>query len=354
MRAALALGLCLLGLTLALNRLGERAPLPRAAGARADGGLDLILASTPPLAPPGRLGNRELFEAALVGDRVLVPEEGERGLMVVTLGPGLEFEARDVFDPRSAEEAGRLEEALRTARPGTVVALVHLRAGASDAAAGGSWPQLLRSLGAADLPWAPRHAGWALVSARLRDGWRALAEGHAVDAGVVLPFALAPDVASYRERRPERWRPAPDPTRALHLDRELEAATLLEGVEHVPTAVAGEFPRAGLLFAPGPNRPARLSLPSLELGPGASLVTWLGFPDGALPSTDGATCELEVDGAVVARRYLPAGTRGWVPWRVPLGNAAGRRELVLVTRPGPEARGDTLVWAEPRLFPGIP
>ena len=99
MRGVFALALSLLGLTLALNYAGSRAPLPRAAGAAEDGGLDLLLASKPPLRPPGRLGGGEFFDLALVGDRVLVPEEGERGLQLVTLSPGLRFQSRRSWGP---------------------------------------------------------------------------------------------------------------------------------------------------------------------------------------------------------------------------------------------------------------
>lgn len=356
MRPVLALALVLLALTLALNHARTLFPEARPDGFLADRALELVVGAKGPMLPAGRLGggSETIGEEIRVGLRTFVAD-GRPGLRSVRVAPDGSPRSVGVHDLSAGAGAALLEE-VRGARPGEVLLLASSgRLQPADGRAPG--PELERALarlGARANPGTATPESWALIALRGERGWIPLAEGYSRDSGVALAFVLGGERALPADFQGDRVMVRAPERRVVTLAQELASASArTPGV--VPAVNRTVLGRRidGLCLAPvADGEPACLEWRDVELHEGSAVSAWLGLADDASAGSDGATCAVRVDGALVARQALVPGA----PWKHLLADLrpfAGRRvTLELVVEPGTSAQGDSVLWGLPALLHG--
>lgn len=362
MRSVLSLALLLLALTLALNHghaLFSKGP----ADARlADAAMEIVIGAKGPLLPAAPLGTgpERIGEAIRLGDRTLVGT-GASGIRAAFLGSDFALRAERCFDvARSQEDARALRAAVEEAEWGEILVLASSGRlePEQDESASTELDQALALLGARARVGTATPESWALLALRLEQGWVPLAEGYSRDSGVALSFVLALDLESHANFEPDLVLVRAGERSEVFLEEELHHASLRTmGVELARTGLVGGRRMAGILLPPiadpqGGASPGRLIWSDVELGTQSGLIVWLGLADGASDGSDGATCEVRVDGETVAQRVvLPE-----APWRVlqvDLKRFGGRKvDLELRVDPGQTARGDAVLWGRPMLLHG--
>ena len=360
MRGILAAALVCLGLTLAVEHWRTLFP-PFAADARADRALEILAAAKGPLLPAGRLGGgpERMDELIRLGDRTLVGTCAS-GLRAAFLGRDLELRGERCFDvARSEDEVRALEEALADVEPGELV--VFASSGRLEPAEESRCGELARAvmpLGARARPGETTPESWALIAARLAQGWVVLAEGYSRDCGVVLAFVLAPDLERYADFRGDFAEVRAPAQREIYLGEELQHASALSpGVALVAGRTVLGRPLDAILAPPrtppaGGARPSRVSWSHVALGPGSGLLAWVGLEDEASVGSDGVVFEVRVDGELVHGQSVQPGV-AWKVLQIDLRRFAGRSvELELAVDPRGSAAGDAALWGRPVLVHG--
>lgn len=359
MRAALALSLVLLALTLALNH--ARALFSGAQPERnlADRALEIVIGAKGPLLPAARIGSgpERIGEAIRLGDRTLVGR-GSSGLRAAFLGSDFAVLRERCFDvAHSLEDARALRTAVEDSGTGTVLVLASSgRLEPNDP--GASSPELARTLallGARAQPGAATPESWAMLALRLDRGWVPLAEGYSRDSGVALAFVLGPDLESYADFRGDFALVRALERCEVDLEAELQHASLrTSGVQRVRPAIVQGQSMTGIRLAPEPKTGGRgrLVWSGVVLGDESWLIVWLGLEDGTSADSDGVAIEVRIDGELVKRKVVQAGVR-WKVLRVPLSAFAGRSvELELAVDPLQDPAGDAALLGWPKLFHG--
>lgn len=362
MRAALALSLVLLGLTLALNHAREWFEAGPPPDARADRALELVLGAKGPLLPAARLGTgpETIGEVLHVGDRTLVGG-GADGLRVAFLGPDHVLLFHGFFDVAHDPSAARaLAERADGASEGAVLLVAssgRLEPESEDARA--ELDALIARLGAAFEPGHATPESWALIARRGERRWKVLAEGYSRDCGVALAWVLGRDRSGEpADLTPERaWFRAPARSE-VELAGELpHAARRTSGVAVARERFVGSRRFDGILVPPvleteGSASPGSVAWRDVPIGPDAGLVTWPGLVDGGAAGSDGVTFAVVVDGEPLARRAVRPGATPR-PWLVDLRPFSGRTiELELAIEPGAGGAADVPLWGRATLFQG--
>jgi hypothetical protein len=358
-RAALALSIVLLALTLALNHARTLFSGAEPEHELADRALEIVVGAKGPLLPAARIGSgpERIGEAIRLGERTLVGT-GRPGLRAAFLGPDFGLRAERCFDVGgSPDDARALLDAVEDSGTGTVLVLAS--SGRLQPVEPESPPpeleRTLELLGARARPGHVTPESWALVALRLERGWVTLAEGYSQDSGVALAFVLAPDLESYAGFQGDFARVRAGERPELQLEAELPHATLrTNGIQLArPANVLGQ-PMAAIRLPPEwkTGERGRLVWSGVPLGAGSWLITWLGLEDGASQGSDGVAVEVRIDGELVKRRDVQPGAK-WRVFPVYLGAHAGRRvELEIAVDPLQSTTGDAALLGWPKLLHG--
>lgn len=355
MRAVLALALVLLALTLALNHAHQLFPA-REQGQLADRALELVVGAKGPMLAAARLagGHEPIGEEIRVNERIWVAD-GRPGLRAVFLTRAGAPRAVRTYDVAGAQAADLLLD-VGAARAGEVLVLASSgriqRDGASAPSA--ELEQALAALGARAPLGTATPESWALLALRGERAWVPLAEGYSRDSGVALAFVLGEERALPAGFQADRVAVRAPAQRVVTLAPELAVASVrTRGVVVARNRTVLGRRMDGLCLAPASEQePARLAWSELGLHEGSTFVAWLGLADDASAGSDGAVCELRVDGMPLQRQEIRPGAP-WKLMRVDLRPYAGKRvTLELVVEPGAHARGDAVLLGWPALLHG--
>ena len=368
MRAALALSVVLLALTLALNESRTLFSGAQPERRLADRALEIVVGAKGPMLPVARIGSgpERIGEAIRLGDRTLVGT-GSQGLRAAFLAPDFALRAQGCFDvAHSPDDARALRASVEDSGAGTILVLASSGRLEADrpGASSDELERTLALLGARARPGQATPESWALLALRLERGWIPLAEGYSQDSGVALAFVLAPELESYADFRGDLALVRAGERGEVDLEAELEHATLrTSGIQRArPARVQGQ-PMTGIRLPPDGKAGGRgrLAWSGVPIGPESWLIAWLGLEDGSSADSDGVAVEVRVDGELVKlglgraeerRRVVQPGAR-WKVLPVDLGAFAGRRvELELDVDPLQSSAGDALLIGWPKLLHG--
>lgn len=364
MRGVLALALVWLALTLALNhwRTLLPAPAPAGNGVLADHALEIVVGAKGPLLPAATLGGGQerVGEIIRLGERTLSAAD-DSGLRVAVLGRGRELRVERCFDvAHSPDERRALGEAIGAAESGELFVLAS--SGRLEPAEGQGSPaeleQILAPLGVRARPGTATPESWALIAARLADGWVVLAEGYSRDSGVGLAFVLAPDLERYRGFRGDFLQVRAGLQSEIFLEEELRHASRCSaGVALAPGRTVLGRPLSAIVVPPrsaagGGAEAGRFAWSGVVLGPGSALVIWVGLDDRADTGSDGVVFEVRIDDELAHSQLVLPGS----PWKVlqiDLRRFAGRSVLLeLGVDPRQSSTGDVALWGRPVLVHG--
>jgi len=364
MRSVLPLAFALLGLVLLIDvssrLVGRRGDeqRTRTGSARA---IEVVAASRGRLLPRATFGGVEpLADVIQCGDKHLWWRADESGIRVAELNAALELVAYTNHETARSPDDVRTFAALpETVDVGGVLILVadgDFRP-AADPALARELDAAAARLGSEVAPCAAPSASWALLALRLPDGWVKLAECFSEDRGVVLAFTLSPDLERYRGYRGETFVDVSD-ERVIQLESELDQALQRGNAAYrIDLPVGGEF-RGSILATVSERLGSSRVVWSLPLSAEPVFECLIGLRDGAWKESDGVVFQVLVDDELVAERPLGTPSVGgaptevrWLPWRVELGEHAGREvrfELTVTSGdPGSHAAGDWALWGEP-------
>ena len=292
--------------------------------------VSILVGSRGHMLPKAKLdGSDEYFEDAIcVGDMLLKKPAIEVGLCLALLGPKMELLSFEIFDvAASSEQVQQLVERVGSAPKDTLlVASINGFVQASEHELE-ALDDLCRALGSRVSPFRSPQASWALIAARLSNGWVSVAESYSEERAVNLAFTLDTNFGVYRQRRPSFYYPRTRGHQEISLYHSRGSTSSM--TKHVSSSKWGKI---GRLSKPTLNLNCNNHVESLavvhmrwdHLGLGKKPVfeTSLAFTgDG-----DGSTvCRLLVNGELAASITLPDSARSqWVPWSVDLSAWAGQ------------------------------
>jgi len=299
-------------------------------------------------------GSQKRFDNAIaVGDLILTTSELERGLHVVTLWPGLEFNSVDLIETSTDPDSGEKLMSLIDPLPVGSVVIAAVRGGARPAKA--ELPELdrfPRTLGAELSPFRSDAASWALISFRLDSGWRTIAEAYSEERAVHLAFTLAPDPDNYEDHRSEVFFAKGDGTEAVELLASfMLASERTDDVAWNRQARAGAVRIPSITMRPTETAPSNIVWQNATLPSGASFQAELSRATPVEPGQNWPRFSLLVDGVEAGWLEPDTITEGaWISWTVELGEQA-RRGVTLELRTDVSRAGTaaTYNWGQPRV-----
>lgn len=359
MRAALVVGLVLLGLALGARLAREIDGARRRAESPTET-LPIVAVGRGALLPPPLWGHGPdtLPDALLIGDRNLTLAANPVGLRAAAVDASwdlVSFANHDVA--RDGRAAAELIE-LAGLPVGTTLVLANRGSVApADEDTAGALAAWLRRLGAESSPFEREPASWAYVGLRRPAGWVKLAEARASDVGVAVAFGLARDPTRYDGFEGDMAVATLERRAEVRLELEVASAAFVEGVRHVPRAVVGHFGLESLLAVPfvadGEPRDARIVWERVRLGSAPSFRVNAGLVDGSWERSNGVGLSLWIDDELVRDERLdrdPRPPTTWGLWEVDLERYANRSvKLELRVAPAGDATDDHAAWGRPTL-----
>ena len=295
--------------------------------------------------------------AIAVGDLILTTPKFERGIHLVTLWPGLEFNSVDTIDTSQDPDAGEKLMSLIAPLPVGSVVIAAVRGDVHPEQ--NALPSLDRfpiTLGAELSPFRAEAASWALISYRLESGWRTIAESYSEERAVHLAFTLAPNPSDYQGHRSEVFYAKGDGAGVVELLASFELASdQSDDVAWNRQARAGAVRIPSITMRPSETAHSSIVWQNATLPPNASFRVALNSSTPLRPGQNWPRFSLYVDGAVAG--WLEPDSiaeDAWVPWVVDLGPNA-RHGVTLELRTEVSRAGKTTIyfWGQPRLSWGV-